>query len=464
MSGDARAGGAAGRTDAGASDTGGTLADRHLPLLERVRGAARADEIATGWLRAERSDFVRFSRGRIRQAGTVEKADIELRLLREGRQAGVTLTLSGDPATDAARLDAAFAMLRNDVARSDPDPWLVVSGSPTQSRTVLAGSLPAADALCDAVLAAAGTADLVGFYAGGPLACGYASSLGHLHWHESRPWFFDFSIQTGGDKAVKRVHAPPAWDPAGLGAAIARARHEAQILLRAPRVLEPGEYRAWLAPSALADLVGMLNWGGFSASALRSGHSPLAWLAAGQVSLNPAVTLVDDIRAAGLPGFQADGFLRPDRLALIEAGRHAGSLVSPRTGREFGLPDTGADASETAQALAMAPGTLPEDEALARLHTGVAVSDLWYLNWSDRSAARLTGMTRFATMWVENGEPVAPLAVMRFDDSLFRLLGPGLQALSGESHRMPDTQTYDARAFGQVRVPGALVDGLRFTL
>jgi predicted Zn-dependent protease len=443
---------------------GSALADRGLPLLERVRGAARPGEIATGWLRAERSDFVRFNRGRIRQAGTVEKASIELRLLREGRQAGATLTLSGDPAADASRLDAAFAMLRDDLASCDPDPWLVVSESPTQSRTVLAGDLPEADALCDAVLAAAGPSDLVGFYAGGPLACGYASSLGHLHWHETRPWFLDFSIQTGGDKAVKRVYAPPVWDPGDLTAAIARARREAQVLLRPPRVLSPGEYRAWLAPAALADLVGMLNWGGFSASALRSGHSPLARLAAGQVALNPAVTLVDDIASAGLPSFQSDGFLRPDRLALVEAGRHAGSLVSPRTGREFGLADTGADPSETAQALAMAAGALPEDEALTQLRTGVAVSDLWYLNWSDRAAARLTGMTRFATMWVEDGEPVAPLAVMRFDDTLFRLLGPGLQALSRERHRIPDTQTYEARAFGQAMVPGALVEGLRFTL
>jgi predicted Zn-dependent protease len=450
--------GRAARADAGA------LIDRHAAVLERVREAARPGEIATGWLRAEHADFVRFNRGRIRQAGSVEKASLELRLLRDGRQAGATLTLAGDAATDAARLESAFAMLRADVARSDPDPWLVVCEQPAQSRTLLAGDLPEPDALCDTVLAAAGPADLVGFYAGGPLACGYASSLGHLHWHESRPWFFDFSIQAGGDKAVKRVFAPPAWRPEDLAAAIARARREAQILHRPPRVLQPGEYRAWLAPAALADLVGMLNWGGFSASALRSGHSPLARLANGQVALNPAITLRDDIESAGLPRFQSDGFLRPARLTLVEAGRQVGSLVSPRTGREFGLPDTGADASETAQALSMAPGVLAEDDALARLGTGVAVSDLWYLNWSDRAAARLTGMTRFATMWVEDGEPVAPVAVMRFDDSLFRLLGPGLETLSRELHRMPDTQTYDARSFGRVTVPGALVAGLRFTL
>lgn len=78
------------------------------------------------------------------------------------------------------------------------------------------------------------------------------------------------------------------------------------------------------------------------------------------------------------------------------------------------------------------------DTVRTALGTGVAVSNFWYLNWSDRAAGRLTGMTRFASLWVENGEPVAPLSVMRFDDSLFRLLGSQLEALGRQVHRIPD--------------------------
>ena len=33
----------------------------------------------------------------------------------------------------------------------------------------------------------------------------------------------------------------------------------------------------------------------------------------------------------------------------------------------------------------------------------VYVNNVWYLNYSDRSACRMTGMTRFATFWVEHG-------------------------------------------------------------
>ena len=73
-------------------------------------------------------------------------------------------------------------------------------------------------------------------------------------------------------------------------------------------------------------------------------------------------------------------------------------------------------------------------------------------------------MTRFATFWVEDGEIVAPLQVMRFDDSAIRLFGDGLVALGAESELGMSTSTYFRRATGSTRVPGALVDGFRFTL
>ena len=52
--------------------------------------------------------------------------------------------------------------------------------------------------------------------------------------------------------------------------------------------------------------------------------------------------------------------------------------------------------------------------------TGVYIGNLGYLNYSDRTAGRMTGMTRFATFWVEDGQVVAPLNVMRFDDTILR--------------------------------------------
>ena len=100
----------------------------------------------------------------------------------------------------------------------------------------------------------------------------------------------------------------------------------------------------------------------------------------------------------------------------------------------------------------------------AALGTGIWVSNLWYLNYSDRNSARVTGMTRFATFWVEDGKLVAPLSVMRFDASLIKLFGNDLEAIGAETAFLPSASTYGSRSTDSIRVPGMLVKALPFTL
>jgi predicted Zn-dependent protease len=149
---------------------------------------------------------------------------------------------------------------------------------------------------------------------------------------------------------------------------------------------------------------------------------------------------------------------------LIEQGRFADWLVSPTTAREYGLTSNAAGAYESPDALVMSPGNLSDTQALQALGTGISLANLWYLNFSDRQACRLTGMTRFACLWVEDAEPVGPIEAMRFDDSLFEMLGDRLEALGDTLARMPATDTYDGRATGGVAAPGALVSAMRFAL
>jgi predicted Zn-dependent protease len=101
---------------------------------------------------------------------------------------------------------------------------------------------------------------------------------------------------------------------------------------------------------------------------------------------------------------------------------------------------------------------------LAALDTGLYVSNLWYLNYSDRQACRMTGMTRFACFWVEGGRLVAPLGVMRFDDSFLRMFGEGLIALTEHAELIPESGTYQERQLSSITTPGALVEGWRLTL
>jgi len=89
------------------------------------------------------------------------------------------------------------------------------------------------------------------------------------------------------------------------------------------------------------------------------------------------------------------------------------------------------------------------------------VNRLWYLNWSDRQSARMTGMTRFATWWVENGEAVGPVDPMRFDDSIYRTFGEALEGLTTDRDMIGDDSTYDERSLKTALVPGALLSSWR---
>jgi predicted Zn-dependent protease len=112
----------------------------------------------------------------------------------------------------------------------------------------------------------------------------------------------------------------------------------------------------------------------------------------------------------------------------------------------------------------MQAGSLPSTQAMDKLDTGLWLSNLHYLNWSDQPAGRITGMTRHACLWIENGRPVAPIENLRFDDTLFRMLGTELEALTVETEMHAETGTYRERQLGTCVNPGALLRRLKFTL
>jgi predicted Zn-dependent protease len=315
----------------------------------------------------------------------------------------------------------------------------------------------------DQALAAARGRDLVGFYAGGTLYRGFANSLGQRNWHEVDSFDFDWSLYHEGDQAVKTSYAGFDWQTAAFAARMARAAEQLELLGRPRRTLEPGEYRAYLAPRALAELMGLLTWGGFSARARETKQSPLLRMQEGR-TLAAQLGVSENIAEGIAPAWQAEGFIKPARVPLIAAGKLAEPLVSPRSAKEYGLVTNGASGGESPEALDVAPGALEERDVLQALDTGLYISNLWYLNFSDRPAGRITGMTRFATFWVEGGKIVAPVTPLRFDDSIYRLLGEALVDLTRERELLPDSSTYGERQTSSARLPGALVQALRFTL
>jgi predicted Zn-dependent protease len=431
---------------------------RFFELAERLGRELKAGEMLLCEFSGERSDFVRFNRGKVRQAGSVEQGHVSLRLIRDRRQASATLALGGEE-FDTAR--TALLRLRALLGDLPEDPWLLVNEAPHSTTSERRGALVSADAVAQEVVGKAQGRDLVGIYAGGTLWRGFANSLGQRNWHEVDSFNFDWSLYLEGDKAVKSGYAGFDWDSEVFKRKFEDAARQLGDLARPRRTIDPGDYRAYLAPSALEELTGLLSWGGFSARARATRQSPLLRMESGS-ALNAKVTMLENIAEGMAPGFQGEGFVKPPRVTLIEQGRLRDALVSPRSAKEYGLvPNAGGEGPE---ALEVAPGILQTTRALEALDTGLYVSNLWYLNFSDRPAGRITGMTRFATFWVERGRIVAPITPMRFDDTIYRMLGENLAALTRERELLPDVSTYGERSTSSSHLPGALISSLKFTL
>lgn len=432
-------------------------------LADSVCRADGVDRVSLA-LNAEASDFLRFNRAALRQATHVLQAQATLAVVRGRRRTESSLTLTGDLALDTQRLLAERTLLIHDLLLIPDDPWLLLPEEAHSSHRDDRGALPSPAAVIDAVREHADGLDFVGFYAGGPVVRAYADSLGACHWHRVESFDFEWCLVHAADKAVKTQYGGTAWSLSEFTARVREAAAQLALLRQPARTLPPGGYRALFSPAAMNELLSTLGWSGFGLKARRTGVSSLVKLAQGDARLHPSVRLSEAPGRGFTPAFTADGFVRPTEVLLASDGRAVDTLNAPRSAREYGLPANGANAAETPEALALAPGALPHGRLLETLDSGLCVSNLWYLNYSDRQACRMTGMTRFACFWVEGGELAAPLEVMRFDDSFLRLFGDGLVGLGDHCERMPDSSTYQSRQLASITAPAAIVDGWRLTL
>ncbi len=431
-------------------------------LADATSACARADEVMVLSISAEQSDFVRFNGGRVRQPGSVLQHNAQMRVIAGGRQSVSTIALQGD-GDDRERVRSATSAARDALVDLPIDPHILFATEVRSSTSYRQGKRPDATAIVTSIVDQAKHLDLVGIYSAGTIYRGFANSLGQRNWHGVDSFNFDWSLHDRADKAVKASYAGFDWDEATFIAKMRAAEQSLQWMKRPARKIEPGEYRAYLAPAAVDEIMGLLGWGGFSAHAMQTKWTPLLRLAQGE-HLAERVTITENTADGLAPAFQNDGFTKPDRVPLITRGQLDSLLVAPRTAMEFKLTTNGAGAREKPDSLDLAAGSLAMTEVLEQLDTGIYINNLWYLNFSDRAAGRMTGMTRFATFWVERGQIVAPIDVMRFDDSVYRLLGENLIDLTAEREMLLDPSTYDARSTSSARLPGILLKALRFTL
>lgn len=430
----------------------------------RALGELRLGEQAAISYIAECSSYMRFNDGKIRQSGTVEQAEIVIKLWKGAKSYALQLGLSGDAAKDDECIAEAIGQARAIMPLLPDDPYQAIPESSETSDARYDGKLIPQEDIASRVLGPAAGLDFTGLFSQGLQCRAAANSAGARHWFQTETFLVDYSAWLTNGRAVKSSYAGREWSDTEYASRIESTRKSLKTLELPQKALTPGSYRAFISADALNEVVTFFSWNGFGERGLRQGESAYIAMREGRESMSPKFRLSQDFSLGVQPAFNDDGELAPDRLEIVKAGKIENTIICSRTAKQYGLKANGAGDDEDLRSVSIDAGELAEADALKALGTGVYVSNFHYLNWSDVQAARVTGMTRFSCLWVENGTIVGPIKDMRWDESLYNMLGAKLEAVTRERHLQVESMTYEHRAVGGSLLPGILVNGLSFTL
>ncbi|MEH1782057.1 MAG: TldD/PmbA family protein [Nostoc sp.] len=433
-------------------------------LIESLLIKKAEDEQFTVRLSSEISQFTRFNHAKVRQTGCVADGWIELTLMKEQRNSVRQFPFTGNWEVDWQLAYTAFQELRDELILLPIDPYLVLPSGNNTSREINSGNLLVAEAVVQTVLELVAELDFTGIYAGGVVIKAYGDSSGQKHWFATDSFTLDYSLFSTSGQAVKGTFAGSDWDKSAYVAKISEAKKQLELLARPVKELPRGQYKTYFAPAAVSDLLLMLSWGSVSEADIQQGNSSLAALWRKEKQLSTAFNLKENFQRGLVPRFNELGEIAAPELSVIEKGYLVNTLVNSRTAKEYQKIANGANGSETLRAPEVSPGNLVFEQILPSLDTGLYVSNLHYLNWSDRHTGRITGMTRYACFWVENGEIIAPIENLRFDESLYRFWGENLVDLTTFQEFIPEVGTYESRQLGGSLVPGMLVEDFTYTL
>jgi len=412
----------------------------------------------------ENSQFIRFNNATVRQTGLVDDADLGLKFITNNRTVRGGFTVSGDLNTDLDRGKAEIARMRIEAQEIPEDPFVVLPENAGSSHKVkTANGLPFENAV-DAILPVMAGVDFVGIFANGRMFRGNANNLGQKHWFETESYSLDFSLVTPEHQMVKGSFAGSDWKQQNYESYVTRSQEKLALMERKPVKVKTGNYRTWFESAAVADFLGMFSWNGISEASLRQGCSGFGRMRHDDVRLSPKFSIVEDFTPGFCPKFNSNGEVSSDRLVLIQNGELRNTLVSSRSAKEYGVESNFAENGEYMRSPKMSKGSLNQHDVTAAIDTGLYLSNIHYLNWSDNAGGRITGLTRYACFWVEKGEIVAPIETMRFDDSFYNFFGKNLVDVEDDISINPETETYGGRSLGATTCPGILVDDFALTL
>jgi predicted Zn-dependent protease len=414
---------------------------------------------------AEESKFVRLNKGKIRQAGSVKQISMTLNLsTKDKRNLKSYVRLNGSFERDISTLIKTLNYLRRELPDLPKDPYMLFSTSVHSTEISSEKQSTSDEVILEHILNSATKLDLVGIFSSGSIYTGLANSLGQKNWHDDYSFSFDYSIYNKNNSAIKLNYSSKKWNKDSYDSILNKGIEKLAILSNSEKKISTGEYRVYLEPSALNEIIDMMAWGGFSYKSNKIGTSPLHLLNKKERKLNELISIDENIKDGLSANFNSDGFIKPEEISMIKKGEFRESLTSPRSSLEYSVVHNAASPSEYPCSIDMRAGSISDDKILETIDNGIYISNLWYLNFSDRNNGRMTGLTRFGCFLVENGKLTAPISTMRFDDSVYSMLGDNLIGLTSSRELLIDSGSYEERSTSSSRLPGAIVNNFKMTL
>jgi predicted Zn-dependent protease len=413
---------------------------------------------------AEQTDFVRFNHAKIRQAGNVNQATLTLSLVYKRKSLNSIIRLSLDYEKDTVLLLRTLYYLRREIPELPQDPYLMYERNLNSFDIETNNQSLDSFIITNSILEGCHSLDMVGILSTGTIMKGFSNSLGQFNWHESQSFNFDWSMYTDTGKAIKQNYSDQIWNQNTFSSLLEECKQKLNVIDNQEQTIKPGEYRVYLSPSALNEIVDMLSWGGFSYKANKIGSSPLHFIMKGEKKFNKIVSFTEDLTNGISPKFHSDGFIKPDTTELIINGEYKSSLISPRSALEYSVNHNAAEYYESPVSINLKEGAIENNDILKTLKDGIYISNLWYLNFSDLNNGRVTGLTRFGCFKVSNGEYQGPINTMRFDETVYNIFGDKLIGLTNNKQLLIDSSTYEERSTHSSSIPGAIVEDFKMTL
>ena len=433
-------------------------------ISRTIYSQLKKDELLTLSFTGEESQFIRLNNAKIRQTGLVNDADIHMKMIANGTTCTGSFTLSGNDDIDTKRAKLEIDRMRLESTQILKDPYLIKPGGSGSSREIKKSNGLSFNDAVDAILPAIQGVDFVGILSNGKMYRGNSNSLGQEHWFETESFSLDYSLVAANHQMVKGTFAGTDWDQNEYEHYLAQSKKKLELMELSPVKLETGNYKTWFEPAAVSDFLSMFSWNGISEASIQQGCSGFGKMRNDDVRLSSKFSISEDFSSGLVPKFNSDGEVSSNELKIISSGKLKNTLVSSRTANEYNRASNFAEAGEYLRSPFMEPGALDQSDVLKEIDKGLYLSNIHYLNWSDNPNGRITGLTRYACFWVENGEIVGPINTMRFDDSFYNYFGDNLLQVGNKTEFIPNTSTYGNREIGGTTCPGILADSFALTL